>query len=146
MKSILTFTTLFLFVNGLLAQVPAGYYNSASGLSGSALKDELHDIISANHVPLSYTGLWTAYSTTDRDLYYENDNTIMDMYTEIPGGVDTYDFIYSTDQCGSATSEGVCYNRSTQFVPSWTDSNEQKGTRKLASSRTGLTRSVDHQL
>ena len=119
MRSILIFTTFFLFVNGLLAQVPVDYYNSASGLTGTDLKLELHDIITTGHSPISYSGLWSAYSTTDRDLYYENDNTIMDMYTEIPGGVDTYDFTYSTDQCGTYIGEGGCYNREHSFPKSW---------------------------
>ncbi len=42
------------------------YYASAVGLSGSALKDELHDIISAQ-TRLSYAQVWEALKDTDQD-------------------------------------------------------------------------------
>lgn len=76
-------------ISGLLsAQIPTGYYDSANGLTGSALKTQLRQIITNGHQDMGYgsgsTGLWKAFQTTDRDKYYENDNTILDMYSENP--------------------------------------------------------------
>jgi len=70
----------------------------------------LHNLIDG-HTDKGYDGLWTTYQTSDRDNYYENDGTILDMYTEKPSGADTFDFTYSSDQCGSYSAEGDCYNR-----------------------------------
>ncbi|PLX16464.1 MAG: endonuclease I, partial [Salinivirgaceae bacterium] len=101
MRSILTFITLFLFVNSLLAQVPAGYYNSASGLTGSALKQELHDIITSGHSSVGYTpGVWNAFYTTD--VYPAPNGTVVwDMYSAISNTYDgsaPYYFTIGTDQ------------------------------------------------
>jgi len=95
--------------SSLLAQIPTGYYDSATG-TGYTLKTQLYNIIK-NQTDLGYTGLWTTYQTSDRDYFYENDGTILDMYSENPTGVDPYNFTYSTDQCGTYASEGDCYNR-----------------------------------
>ena len=119
------------------AQIPAGYYNTATG-TGYALKTQLKKIIdNVNdglspeylHIDRGYgsgtntvnNGLWTAYGTTDRDMGigYENDNTIVDMYSENPNNAssDPYNFNYNTasgvnaGQCGSYSNEGDCYNR-----------------------------------
>lgn len=48
------------------AAPPQGYYASAQGLSGEALKDELHDIISVQS-RLSYSAVWEALKVTDQD-------------------------------------------------------------------------------
>jgi len=110
----------------MFAQAPANYYNNATG-TGYTLKSQLKTIISANHNELSYTpGLWNLYSSTSsnngfRDKYYENDNTILDIYTEKPSGVDTYNFTVITDQCGNYSSEGDCYNREHLIPQSYFD-------------------------
>ena len=43
-----------------------GYYDSAQGLSGEALKNELHDIISVQRT-ISYSAVWEALKVTDQD-------------------------------------------------------------------------------
>jgi endonuclease I len=91
------------------AQIPAGYYSTATG-TGYALKTQLYNKI-RNHTIISYAGLWTLYSSSDRDNQYENDNTIFDYYSENPAGTDPVTFLYSTNQCGSYTAQGQCYNR-----------------------------------
>lgn len=91
------------------AQIPAGYYNTATG-TGYTLKTQLYNIIKG-HTDKGYAGLWTTYSTSDRDNQYENDNTIIDMYSENPTGVDPYKYTYGTNQCGTYSVEGNCYNR-----------------------------------
>ncbi|BDX39082.1 hypothetical protein CYCD_24370 [Tenuifilaceae bacterium CYCD] len=95
--------------SSLLAQIPTGYYNSATG-TGYTLKTQLYNIIK-DHTNLGYSGLWTTYKTSDRDYFYENDGTILDMYSENPSGTDSYSFTYSTNQCGTYSTEGDCYNR-----------------------------------
>ncbi|CAI8914799.1 endonuclease [Chryseobacterium sp. IT-36CA2] len=111
MKRILSFFLLsFAFINGL-AQIPAGYYNAAAGLSGAPLKTALKTIITNGHIDHGYGGLWTGYLTTDRDYFYENDGTILDIYSEKPNGPDPYNYTPITNQCGNYSGEGSCYNR-----------------------------------
>ncbi|MCC3216448.1 endonuclease [Chryseobacterium sp. X308] len=108
MKKIILFSV---FAGLAHAQAPAGYYNSASGLTGAALKTELSSIITNGHIDKGYSGLWTGYKTTDIDKDYENDGTILDIYSEKPAGADPYNYTPGTDQCGTYSSEGNCYNR-----------------------------------
>lgn len=96
------------------------YYSSAEGLSGYALKSALHDIID-NHNDRSYGDLWTFLNDYDIDNYYENDGTILDIYSENPSGRDDYNFTRSSDQCGNYGDEGDCYNREHSFPKSWFD-------------------------
>ena len=44
--------------------VPAGYYASTTGLTGSALRVALHNLI-RNHTVRSYDYAYTAFQTTD---------------------------------------------------------------------------------
>ncbi|MDR4892971.1 MULTISPECIES: endonuclease [unclassified Chryseobacterium] len=108
MKKVILFSV---FAGLAHAQAPAGYYNSANGLSGAALKTELSSIISNGHMDKGYSGLWTAYKTTDIDKDYENDGTILDIYSERPSGIDPYNYTPGSDQCGTYSTEGNCYNR-----------------------------------
>ncbi len=108
MKKIILFTV---FSGLAYAQAPAGYYNSANGLSGAALKTELSSIISNGHQDKGYNGLWTAYKTTDIDRDYENDGSILDIYSEKPLGADPYKYTPGSNQCGTYSTEGNCYNR-----------------------------------
>ncbi|MCA6068735.1 endonuclease [Chryseobacterium sp. RG1] len=100
----------FAFINAF-AQIPTGYYNGTTGLTGAALKSKLNLIITNGHIDHGYGGLWSGYQTTDRDYYYENDGTILDIYSENANGTDPYTFTYGTNQCGSYSTEGNCYNR-----------------------------------
>jgi endonuclease I/phosphodiesterase/alkaline phosphatase D-like protein len=102
----------------IFAAIPAGYYDPATGLSGEDLQTALYNIING-HSSISYDNLWYAFSNTDRDYYYENDGTILDMYSENPTGADPYTHTYSSDQCGSYVDEGDCYNREHSFPKSW---------------------------
>ncbi|WP_300684968.1 endonuclease [Chryseobacterium sp.] len=112
MKRILSFFLLNVALINALAQAPANYYNGTAGLTGPALKTKLSQIIYlAPNVYIGYSALWTAYYTTDRDTYYEGDNTVLDIYTEVPNGPDFYTFNMGTNQCGQNGPEGTCYNR-----------------------------------
>ena len=72
MKLKLLFFT-FLISLYSFAQIPAGYYNTATG-TGYTLKTQLYNIIKG-HTDNGYDGLYTTYLTSDRDYYYENDGT-----------------------------------------------------------------------
>jgi len=91
------------------AQIPTGYYSTATG-TGYTLKTQLYNKIKG-HTDRGYAGLWTTYSTSDRDKQYENDNSIIDVYSENPTGTDPYVYTYNTSQCGTYSIEGNCYNR-----------------------------------
>ncbi|BDX08147.1 endonuclease [Planctobacterium marinum] len=94
------------------------YYQTAEGLSGYALKTALHDIIKG-HSNQGYGALWTFYEQTEIDNYYENDGSILDIYSEAPNGSDPFNFTKVTDQCGTYSGEADCYNREHSFPKSW---------------------------
>ena len=101
---------LLLFVTIGIAQIPSNYYSTSTG-TGYTLKTQLYNIIKG-HIDPGYAGLYTTYQTSDRDYYYENDATILDMYSEKPTGVDPYNYSAGTTQrCGTYSVEGDCYNR-----------------------------------
>lgn len=97
-----------------LAQVPTGYYNGTSGLSGYALKSKLHEIISTKTINVHYGDLPNLYNQTDLDRYYDhgasNTTILLDIYSEIPNGPDAYEYT-SADLPSSASAEGAGYNR-----------------------------------
>lgn len=103
---------LFLLSIVSYAQIPTGYYNSAVG-TGYTLKTQLHNIIK-NYNPQSYNSLWSLYSHSSyRDNYYENDGTLLDIYSEKMDATDLYNYTSTSQECGSTTTtyEGLCYNR-----------------------------------
>lgn len=105
--------TFILIANFALAQIPNGYYNSATGTS-YALKTQLHNIIK-NFDAQSYNALRDLYASNDsrngfKDKYYESDNTILDIYSENPDGNDPYNFS-PTESMGSGPNEGDAMNR-----------------------------------
>ena len=78
MKQLFTFLAVLFCLNNI-AQIPHGYYNTATGTS-YVLKTQLYNIIKNNtnssSSSASYGGLWTLYTRNAfRDNYYENDNT-----------------------------------------------------------------------
>lgn len=115
-KFILSPLTILLWL-GLSAQIPSGYYSTATG-SGYTLKSNLHNIID-NHNSRTYGDLWDFMSSYDLDSYYENDGTILDIYSEKPTGSDPYNFTKVSGQCGTYANEGDCYNREHSFPKSW---------------------------
>ena len=121
MKNTLKILTVLLTIQ-IYAQIPANYYDSAIGLSGYALKTELKNIISNGHQSQGYDNLYVGYITTDSDYYYENDGTVLDMYSENPTGTDPYNFTHGNNQCGSQSNEGDCYNREHLMPQSWYNS------------------------
>lgn len=88
------------------AAAPSTYYNSAKNKSDQALMTALHNIIKG-HTKRSYDQLWTDFKTTDC-----NGTTIIDRYSDSQ-------FTWSTDQCGTYSGVGDCYNREHSVPNSW---------------------------
>jgi endonuclease I len=97
------------------AQPPADYYAPAEGKSGNALRLAMHNIIK-NHTALSYGELWQAFYTTDRR---PDNGKVWDIYSDRPGSTPAYYFTFVSDQCGSYSGEGDCYNREHSVPKSW---------------------------
>ncbi|MCT4591504.1 MAG: endonuclease [Carboxylicivirga sp.] len=95
--------------------VYTGYYADASGKTGLELKSTLGDIISNGFRDRSYDDLWDIYKKSD----IRSDGTIWDMYSDNPNGPESYTFYPGSDQCGSYTREGSCYNREHSVPKSW---------------------------
>ena len=96
----------------------AGYYDSITTQTGYTLKTALHNLINT-HTAQGYGAIWTFYSNNALDSYYENDGSILDIYSENPNGSDSYNFTKVTDQCGTYKVEGDCYNREHSFPRGW---------------------------
>ncbi|RSK39316.1 endonuclease [Mangrovimonas spongiae] len=111
---------LLLITTTVFAQVPAGYYDSATG-TGYTLKTQLKEIIDDTddnlateylHNDQGYNAMDGFIATYDLDNYYETgSNTILDPYSENPTGTDPYTFSPVNDECGNYVSEGDCYNK-----------------------------------
>ncbi|MFZ4399843.1 MAG: endonuclease [Bacteroidales bacterium] len=114
------FTLIVLSFTSVYGQIPAGYYNSALGLSGENLRTALKTVITNGHIKLSYSNIWNFYDSTDTRPA-PNNNIIWDMYTDIPGGTPITTLFFQTGQCGTggASAEGDCYSREHCFPNSW---------------------------
>jgi len=121
-KGILFLVGCFFITLSSFAQIPSGYYNSASGKTGDELRAALRDITTSGHVKLPYTDVtfdvWDAYAITDVRPT-PNNTIIWDMYSDIPSGSPAYTFTVFTNQCGTASGEGDCYSREHCMPNSW---------------------------
>jgi endonuclease I len=130
MKQLFTFLAVLFCLNSF-AQIPQGYYNTATG-TGLTLKTQLKKIIdNVNdglpsehlHTDQGYGALWTLFTRAAfRDNYYENDGSLLDIYSENPSGIDPYSYSSTSQQCGQYSSEGDCYNREHLIPQSYFDS------------------------
>ena len=92
--------------------IPAGYYDNAIGLTGSALRIALHNIIN-NHTVNSYAFALTAFQTTD----VKPNGKVWDMYSDVPGGTPPYE--YNFDDTNQGATEGLGWNREHSWPSSW---------------------------
>lgn len=92
--------------------IPAGYYAGTAGLRGSALRSALHALID-DHTVRSYAYALTAFATTD----LKPNGRIWDMYSDVPGGVPPYEYVYG--ETGQGATEGLGYNREHAWPQSW---------------------------
>lgn len=95
----------------LSATAPNGYYTSSTldGKNTANLRSALQTIITNGHSVVSYSGLWTAYGTTDIN---PSTGKIWDMYSNCG-------YTLSTNQCGTYSVECDCYNREHSTPQSW---------------------------
>lgn len=99
-------------------KIQAQYYSTAVGLNGAALKTALHQIIK-NHNDQGWP-LWSFFSSTD-DI---NGNQIWDIYSDIPGGTPPYMYTVVTNQCGTYSQEGNCYNHEHTWPSTYFNDNQ----------------------
>jgi endonuclease I len=123
MKRLILFILVLLLSKITFAQPPAGYYNSASGLSGYQLKTALYNIIK-DHNDQGYTALWSFYEygdTLPQALTNSgvSSDIIWDIYSYNPDGANPYEYVAGSNQCGTYSGEGSCYNREHTFPQSW---------------------------
>ena len=107
------YALLLLTIGFGFAQIPTGYYSTATG-SGYVLKTQLKNII-APHTNITYSGLWTLYPVSDK----RNDGKVWDMYSSC-------NFVFGTVATGGNQDNGTggavpCerYNREHSFPKSW---------------------------
>jgi len=132
MKHIYFIVLGLLIATSATAQVPTGYYDSATG-TGYALKtqlkkiiDDVNDGLSPEYISinLSYAELYDTFELSDIDIYFENNGTLLDMYSEQATAVagpangtnlpDAYEYMYNSPQQDDGTlgtSEGQRFNR-----------------------------------
>lgn len=113
MKLFFTILLLFIWIN-VFSQAPPGFYALAANQSGTALQQSLHNIID-QHTVVSYSGLWSAFQSTDA----KSNGSVWDIYSDKPGTTPAYIFTFGGDQCGNYSAEGDCYNREHSFPQSW---------------------------
>lgn len=114
LKKISYFLILFFSLKQVCAQIPIGYYNAAQGLQGLSLKLALHNIIK-NHNSVTYASLWNHMQSTDA----KPNGEVWDIYSDVPNGTPPYTFTFVSDQCGTYSAEGDCYNREHSWPQSW---------------------------
>lgn len=110
----ITYFFLYLFSVSIgLAAIPSGYYDSAVGLSGASLRQELHNIIDG-HTQKTYDQVWDAFATTDvRPVATYGSEYIWCMYTH-------QELYYDEDQQGNLTMDQyTTYNREHSWPKSW---------------------------
>jgi endonuclease I len=107
---IMALSMLLLVMTGAYAVVPDGYYDSAEGSSGAALKTCMFNIIKG-HTVISYAELWQAFKKTDA----RADGKVWDIYSNITN----YAFGTNQDAGSGGTTENQFYNREHSFPNSW---------------------------
>jgi endonuclease I len=102
--------------------IPTGvntYFNSIGNIRGAALKTALYNKISVGTTSVSYTpGVWNAYATTD----VQPNGKVWDIYSTRLDQASPYEYTMGSDQCGTYSTEGDCYNREHSFPQSWFNS------------------------
>ena len=114
MKKNFTLIALLSFLIGV-AQIPTGYYNTATG-TGFTLKTQLYNKINS-HTVLTYTpGLWNLYYTSD----VRPDGKVWDIYSNCNFVFGTFASTGGNQDDGSGgTMECQKYNREHTFPKSW---------------------------
>ncbi|MCE6061479.1 endonuclease [Mycoplasmopsis agalactiae] len=95
------------------------YYKALEGLNGVELYKAL---IASQHKYISgikpYSYLKNIYKDAFKDLYYENDKSLLDIYSENPKDKDPYNYAFGNFG-SSAKTEGMGFNREHLVPQSW---------------------------
>lgn len=84
------------------------YYADLQGKSGKSLFDAVQKVTKTGYSSLGYSGLWTAFKTTDK----KSNGKVWDMYSDCS-------WTFGADQCGTYSDECDCYNREHSIPKSW---------------------------
>ncbi len=109
MRFIILSAIQFLLLSSVCAQIPAGYYDSANGLQGVALKSALHQIID-DHTSIPYSDIDQYFPQTDK----KTNGKVWDMYSYSFSGTQPYEYSYGVHECDAGlqyNSEGDCFNK-----------------------------------
>jgi endonuclease I len=111
-----------LLCSATFAQIPAGYYNTAQGLTLQPLRTALHNIITGHSVK-SYASLYTHFAVTDK-ITIGGAVKVWDIYSYNPvnPAATAYYYSYGSGTCGNYAVEGDCYNREHSWPQSWFNS------------------------
>lgn len=126
MKHTFLLIAFFICTTQSQSQPPTGYYKNAYNLTCAPLKTALNNIISNSISIKSYSNLWNQYPVTDvkpRTLGTGSATVIYDIYSSKISGIDPYQFTPFTNQCGTYSAEGSCYNREHSIPTSWFNGN-----------------------
>ncbi len=107
------------------AQIPAGYYDNASGKEGEDLREALKNIISSGHTANDYGDLYGYYQSTD-NYVHDGYDAVWDMYSMHDDGTANYWFAHkdksfsetNKTDCSRCT-EGLGFNREHSVPQSW---------------------------
>ena len=94
------------------------YYEDIHGKAGKSLFDAVHVVAKKGYSSLGYSGLWTAYRTTD----LRDNGKVWDMYSDCS-------WTYGSNQCGTGgnyNDECDCYNREHSIPKSWFGGSESQ--------------------
>ena len=104
---------LLLSISFGFAQIPAGYYSTATG-TGYPLKTQLYNIIKT-HTNLTYSGLWTLYPFSDK----RNDGKVWDIYSSCSMSFGTVASGGNQDNGTAGSVPCERFNREHTFPKSW---------------------------
>lgn len=94
------------------------YYSGFDSLSGYQLKTQLNQKLRKTHRDKGYGALISVYFSSDVDRTYDNDGSIMDIYSENPTSYDSYNYHNRKRVCGNYKKESDCFNREHLFPQS----------------------------
>lgn len=112
MKQLYTFFILISFFAS--AQIPTGYYNSATG-SGFTLKTQLHNIIKNSHNPQEYNTHWSFFEAND----VLSNGKVWDIYANCNFNFGTPNNGGNQDVGTGGNAECQFFNREHTFPTSW---------------------------
>lgn len=121
---------LAIFCLQVTAQIPDGYYSNASNKNCASLKSALKKIITTGYNARAYDELYNQYKISDvkpRETGAGSVTAIWDIYSDVPGGKDPYNYDPTNDRCGSYSKEGDCFNREHTVPQSWFNSEATPG-------------------